>query len=103
MENADFFHDNAQKIVEERNRVFRLLNTFPDLDVFPSNTNFILFRTKRLPARQVFDDLLARNILIKCVHKPATLLDQCLRVTIGTEQENDFFLDCMADILKDNK
>lgn len=100
MDNSDFFQDNAQKIVEERDRLITILESFSDLDVFPSDANFILFRTKRLHARRVFEELLARNILIKCVHKPDSLLEQCLRVTIGTQQENDFFLDCMADILK---
>ena len=102
MDNTGFFHDNAQNIVEERDRIFRLLNSFSSLDVFPSDANFILFRTNGMEARRLFDELLSRNILIKCVHKPDTLLDQCLRVTIGTAQENDFFLDCMRDILKDN-
>ena len=103
LENVDFFHDNAERIVEERNRIFRLLQSYPGLDVFPSDANFILFRTNLIEAQQVFDGLLSRNILIKCVHQPGTLLDQCLRVTIGTPQENDFFLDCIRDILKENK
>ncbi len=102
LDHYDFFQDNAQKIVEERSRVFRQLESLPGLDVFPSDTNFILFRTNLLEAEQIFESLLARNILIKCVHKPDTLLDQCLRVTIGTDVENDLFLDSMRDILKEN-
>lgn len=102
LDNYDFFQENAQKIVEERNRVFRLLQSIPGLDVFPSDANFILFRTNLVQATQVFDGLLARNILIKCIHMPGTVLNQCLRVTIGNDQENDLFLDSMRDILKES-
>ena len=101
LENYNFFHVNAQKIVEERSRVLRILGSMPGLDVFPSDANFILFRSKNLDAVQIFDSLLARKILIKCLHIPDTLLDQCLRVTIGKFDENDLFLDSMRDILKD--
>ena len=98
LENTDFFEINAQKIVEERARVAYLLDQFPGLDVFPSDANFILFRSNQIPAQQVFEQLLERHILIKCLHKPNTLLDQCLRVTIGTGEENDLFLDSMKAI-----
>ena len=102
LENYAYFQDNAQNIVEERSRVFRQLQSMPDLDVFASDANFILFRSNRLDAMQIFDGLLARNILIKCIHKTDTLLDQCLRVTIGTDHENDIFIESMRDILKES-
>ena len=101
LEKSEFFQANAQKIVEERTRVSRQLAAMSSLHVFPSDANFILFRSDRLDATQLFDGLLARNILIKCIHRPGTLLDQCLRVTIGRHQENDLFIDSMRDILKD--
>jgi histidinol-phosphate aminotransferase len=43
----------------------------------------------------VFDELLERKILVKNVGKMHVLLENCLRVTIGTPQENTLFLDAL--------
>ncbi len=101
LENIDFFENSAQKIVEERTRVHNQLMKLESIDVFPSDANFILFKSNQIPATQVFEALLERHILIKCLHKPDSALEQCLRVTIGTQRENNLFLDSMNDIIRE--
>jgi len=101
LDNIDFFENGAQKIVEERARVQFLLSQHEGIDVFPSDANFILFRSNKIPATQVFEALLERHILIKCLHKPDSQLEQCLRVTIGTQSENNLFLESMNNILRE--
>ncbi|HZX55167.1 MAG TPA: histidinol-phosphate transaminase [Ilumatobacteraceae bacterium] len=87
----------VQQIVSERDRVFSALVTLA-LDVLPSGANFILFRPRTKAGRQVWQELLDRSILIRdCSGWPR--LADCLRVTIGTPEENDEFLGAMAEIV----
>ena len=53
-------------------------------EVFNSNANFVLFRTEK--KQQIFDALIAKDILIRDQSKQQQL-DNCLRVTIGSEEE----------------
>jgi histidinol-phosphate aminotransferase len=86
------------QIVTERERVSSRLSQL-DLDVFPSGANFILFRPRGKPGRQVWQELLDRSILIRdCSGWPR--LTDCLRVTIGTVDENDEFLVAIEEIVQ---
>ena len=84
------------EIISERDRISKALVELA-LDVFPSGANFILFRPRHKPGRQVWAELLERSILIRdCSGWPR--LADCLRVTIGTSDENDEFLAAMEAI-----
>jgi len=80
----------VESILRERVRVQATLQTLRRVTAYPSKTNFILFRTD-LPAPVLFDRLLERGVLVRDVSN-APLLDGCLRVTVGTPEENDQFL-----------
>jgi histidinol-phosphate aminotransferase len=68
------------------------------LDVFPSGANFILFRPRVLAGRAVWQGLLDRSVLIRdCSGWPR--LDNCLRVTIGTPEENNAFISALSEVL----
>ncbi len=64
---------------------------------YPSETNFILFRTAT-DATAVYGKLKKAGILIKNLNKPGPLRN-CLRVTIGTPEENREFLKTLKRIL----
>jgi histidinol-phosphate aminotransferase len=72
----------------ERERVYRALQRAPGVEVFPSVTNFILFRlTDREPA-EVHAKFLERSVLIRDISMwPGCA--RCLRTSIGTRSEND--------------
>jgi histidinol-phosphate aminotransferase len=75
---------------EERGRVAAALCDLA-VETWPSDANFILFRPLSRPARSVWEDLLASSVLVRdCSTWPG--LDECLRVTVGTPEENDRFL-----------
>ncbi len=61
-----------------------------DVEVFDSYANFVLFRIPN--ALEVFEALKNKGILVKYVGKAHPLLQNCLRVTVSTEQENQQFL-----------
>jgi len=67
-----------------------------DVEVFPSQANFLLIRVK--DANAVFEGLKSRNILIKNMHAQG-VLSECVRVTIGTNDENNAFLTALREVL----
>jgi histidinol-phosphate aminotransferase len=70
-----------------------------DIDVFPSSANFILFRPRGLPGREVWQRLVDRSVLVRdCSGWPR--LNGCLRVTVGTADENGVFIAAMKEILQ---
>jgi histidinol-phosphate aminotransferase len=86
----------VQQIVGERERVSKGLTAL-GLDVFPSGANFVLFRVADRDARAVWQGLVDRSVLVRdCSGWPR--LAGCLRVTIGTEDENREFLDALGEV-----
>jgi histidinol-phosphate aminotransferase len=87
----------VSRITEERGRVAAALNDLP-VDSWPSDANFILFRPRDRKADDVWRSLLAHSVLIRnCASWDG--LKGCLRVTIGTPEENDRFLQALKESL----
>ncbi len=84
----------AASLVGERERVFQIMSALPGVAAFASDANFILFRVP--DAARIFAGLKTRGVLIKNLHGAHALLNDCLRVTVGTPQENDAFLGGLA-------
>lgn len=89
--------EQAAAIKLERGRLMRKLQGVPGLTPYPSDANFILFRVTH--AERVYDGLKQRGVLIKSLHGSHRLLANCLRVTVGTPQENDAFLAALTHSL----
>jgi len=96
MENLAPFRERIGTILKDRDRLFSELSAIPGVATFPTEANFILFRTD-LPAAQVYQGLLERGVLVRSVDSPS--LSRCLRVSVGTSRENTAFLACMREIL----
>ena len=85
------------RISEERGRVAAALGDLP-VDSWPSDANFILFRPRDRDAAEVWRSLLDHSVLIRnCASWDG--LRGCLRVTIGTAEENDRFLHALKESL----
>ena len=88
---------NVAKIKATRTRLIRGLE---ELGCFcwPSQANFVLTRVPEgRDAERVFNDLFARKILVRYFKAPR--LDDCLRITVGTDEEIDALLEALGDIL----
>jgi histidinol-phosphate aminotransferase len=84
-------------VAEERGRLAAALADLP-VDTWPSDANFILFRPRERGADDVWHDLLERSVLIRnCADWDG--LRGCLRVTVGTPDENDRFLVALKEAL----
>ena len=77
-------------IIDERKRLTDELKKNKSLTVFPTESNFILFKTKQ-SADELFYHLLYNGILVRNLSTHPKL-NNCLRVTVGTKSENDRFL-----------
>jgi histidinol-phosphate aminotransferase len=89
--------DQATAIKLERSRLLRERQQAPGVNAFTSDANFILFRVSH--AERVFDGLKRRGVLIKSLHGSHRLLADCLRVTVGTPDENTAFLTALTQTL----
>ncbi|KOR30470.1 histidinol-phosphate aminotransferase [Achromatium sp. WMS2] len=92
----DILDAQTKLIVAERGRLLQYLSRLPQLTVYTSAANFILFRVPR--SELVMENLKAAGILIKNLHGSHPVLDNCLRVTVGTPEENYKFLTEMQKI-----
>ncbi|MEO5678791.1 MAG: histidinol-phosphate transaminase [Acidimicrobiales bacterium] len=87
---TDEMEERVAIVVAERERVAAALDRLP-VDTWPSEANFLLFRPRSRPSREVWQALIERSVLVRdCSSWPR--LAGCLRVTIGTPAENDAFL-----------
>ena len=97
------FQQQIDEICRERDRVIKSLSSHQEIETWPSDTNFILFRVSENRAEWLHAQLLDKGILIKCLHRAGGLLDNCLRVTIGSPDENDVFLEHLFRLLNKEK
>ena len=86
LEHADVFAQQAASIREQRTVLIDALALMPGVTPFPSDANMVLVRVP--DAQRSFDGLKARGILVKNVSKMHPLLGNCLRLTVGTPDEN---------------
>lgn len=111
---AEFVLDNiaeldqqAKKIRDERELLSEAMNAISGLEVFPSQANFILFRVldgdKNSSANDVFASIKQDGVLIKNMKADEGLLKNCLRVTVGTAEENKAFLAALVSAMNDEK
>ncbi len=85
-------------IVSERERVLAALAELP-VTVWPSGANFFLFKANDMAGNDLWQALVDRSVLVRNTANWPRLTD-CLRVTIGTADENDAFLAAVTDILQ---
>ncbi len=93
------FDEQTRLIRQERQRLFEALSALAGVYPYPSQANFILARFVPGRADGIFQALKARGILIKNLHGAHPLLADCLRVTVGTPEENDAFLAALAAVI----
>ncbi len=90
----------TRKIRDARERLFNSLASLPGVTVWPSEANFLLFRLPSGRAVEIFQGLISRGVLVKNLHASHPLLTDCLRVTVGTPEENAQFLDGLQALLR---
>lgn len=95
----EIFSAQIAAILRDRGTLMAELRRIKSIQVYASHANFILLRLLRHEAPAVFAALKAAGILIKNLHPQGGLLSQCLRVTVGTPEENQRFLAAFRQIV----
>jgi len=89
--------ERVRSLVAERERLVAGLDRLP-VQQWPSGANFVLFRPTSRPGREVWQGLLDRSVLVRDTSSwPG--LDGCLRVTVGTPDEDDAFLAALTEVI----
>jgi histidinol-phosphate aminotransferase len=84
-------------LVEERGRLGARLRDLP-LDVWPSGANFVLVRSRTMDGDALWQALLDRSVLVRnCASWPR--LEGCLRITVGTPDEDDALIAALTEVL----
>jgi histidinol-phosphate aminotransferase len=98
--------EQAQLIKNERLRLAASLAAIDGLEIYASEANFLLVALKEgllkqtaLTARGLFEALKTRGILVKYVGGMHPMLQSCLRLTVGSPEENDLMMATIIDIL----
>lgn len=98
LENTQWLKEQIQRIIQEREKMYQALCTIPRIVPYPSSSNFILFQTP--DGKKVFNGLKEKGVLVRPVNSHPLLRD-CLRVTIGTSEENQIFIDTLRIVVEE--
>lgn len=93
IEHGDEFARQAGVLRSERTRLRDALSALPGVHPYPSEANMILVRVP--DADRLFSALKDRQVLVKNVSGQHPLLTNCLRLTVGTPDENDLLIDAL--------
>lgn len=94
--NTEYVKEAMQILLKERKQLFTEMKMISNLTVFASDANFFLFRVEN--ADRVHKQLVKKGVLIRNVSSEG-LLENCLRVTVGTPEENEIFLNAIRNVL----
>ena len=95
LEEVGQVNDMIKLLVDMRGALADVFRSMPTVEqVYPSDANFLLVKIK--DARKVYEFMLGKGIVLRD-RSNVTLCEDCLRITIGTEQENTLLVDAMHD------
>jgi histidinol-phosphate aminotransferase len=91
MKNTKVLDENIEKVLQQREQVMQKLNNLDFVtEVFPSDANFVLFRVKN-KAVECYKSMADSGVVTR-YRGTEIHCEQCIRVTIGTPEENEQFL-----------
>ena len=102
LQNKKVLDAQASKVLEERERLRPELERLAGLKIYPSAANFLLARVAggKGAGTRVFESLKAQGVLVKDFSGGHSLMENCLRLTIGTPEENRILLAALREALK---
>ena len=95
LERIEILQAQADQVIAEREPLGRALAALPGVTVFPSAANFFLVRVP--DAGRTYEALKRQGVLVRNLDGPG--LENCLRITIGTPDENRILLTAMREAL----
>ena len=98
LEERETLAGNVRRLVEGRERLLARLGDVPGVRAHASDANFFLLEVLSADPKAVFDAMARRGVLVRDV-TAYPLLARCLRVSVGSDEENDAFLHALGTAL----
>ena len=96
LEGTDIVNEMIRQIVQMRNELAEEISRLSSvMNVYPSEANFLLVKIKN--ARKIYDELLNLGIVVRD-RSSAPGCSDCLRITVGTKEQNGKLLDTLGNI-----
>jgi histidinol-phosphate aminotransferase len=92
----DYFQQCRSQVITSRERLRTELQQL-GFEVFPSSSNFVFVRHANTAAETIYNELKAAGILVRYFKKPR--IDNCLRITIGSDPDCDALIGALKNIL----
>lgn len=100
LSDTEFLRGIVDRIVSDREALSANLREIQGVQPFPSSTNFVLAKLPVEDASPVVAKLAERGILVRNFPNPSLGIRDCMRVTVGTQEEIEVFLDEFEDVLR---
>ncbi len=102
LEKWSYFKEQIKYVVNEREWLMKNLQQIDGVTPYPSDTNFILFKVTKsdLTSAIVTERMEARDVLVKD-RGHLTLLENCIRVTVGNRNMNEKFVSALKESLEE--
>jgi histidinol-phosphate aminotransferase len=91
--------ETVARLIRLREELAAALGRMPGLRVYPSRANFLLVELAEADPKAVFEALYARGVLVRDVTS-YPMLSRCLRISVGSEEENAVLLQAMPEALQ---
>ena len=101
LEEPELLADGVRQLIAERERLLLHLASVPGVRALPSDANFFLLELLQASPKAVFDALLRRGVLVRDVTSYPQLA-RCLRVSVGSPEENETFLHALGTALTES-
>lgn len=92
LDDLDYLNGVIRRTVDERDHLSSALSALPGVKLYPSATNFLLVRLPVPDAAPIVSQLSAAGVFVRHFLRPDLGLVDCLRVSIGTPEENGIFI-----------
>lgn len=89
----------AQTLVQERKQLQEKLNRLENIITYPSETNFVLLRFNKLPARDVHHALMKKGLVTRDV-SGLPLLENCLRISVRTKEDDSYLFESLKEVIE---
>jgi histidinol-phosphate aminotransferase len=103
LDDLDYLQGVVDRIIADREALADNLRELPGVEPLPSTTNFLLVRLPVPSAKPVVEALARQGVFVRSYGQPELGLLDCLRVTVGTIDENEIFLNALDDALQEER
>jgi histidinol-phosphate aminotransferase len=99
IQDKEYFEKTCKAIINTRHQLTRFLQD-NGFEVIPSSANFVFAKHNLIPAETLGKKLREKNIIVRYFNKPR--ISDFLRITIGTDEQNQLLCNAILAIIKEN-